>query len=63
MKPLLEAQRDIDRLALAFKQEKAFKFNQREMAYYERLYSILEPKAKARKHMGISLDYMKNHIC
>ena len=59
MKPFTEAKFDIQRLAAAFKKENAFKFNESEMAYFERLHELLTPKAKARKHMAAAMDYLK----
>ena len=63
MKPLQEAKVDIQRLAQAFKKEPAFKFNTNEMTYWEGIYAILQPKAKAKRHMDESLNYLKQHIC
>ena len=47
MKDFDIAKHDIDRLAQAFPQEPVFKFKQTEMTYFEKLYDILAPKAKA----------------
>ena len=63
MKPLQDAKNDIQKLAYAFKKEQAFKFNQTEMTYFERIIGVMEPKSKAKKHMGASIDYLKSHIC
>ena len=45
---IAEAKSDIFRLATAFPKEQAFKFSEKEMNYFERLYQILEPKPKAK---------------
>ena len=43
-----EAKSDILKLSMAFPKEQAFKFSEKEMSYFERLYRILDPKSKAK---------------
>jgi len=63
MKSLHDAKNDIQKLAFAFKKEPAFKFNQTELTYFERIIGVMEPKSNAKKHMGVSINYLKSHIC
>ena len=58
-----ESRNDIARLAVAFKKEPAFKFSEPEMTYFERLYRILDPKPKAKRHMSIAMEYLNKHVC
>ena len=58
MKGFEESRNDIQRLAAAFKKEPAFKFNENELTYFERLYRILDPKPKAKNHMKNAMEYL-----
>jgi hypothetical protein len=63
MKTLQTAKNDINRLALAFPKELIFKFSPHEMTWFEKLYAVLAPKAKAKKHMEEAMAYLESHIC
>ena len=63
MKGFEESRNDIQRLAAAFKKEPAFKFNENELTYFERLYRILDPKPKAKNHMKSAMEYLSKHVC
>lgn len=60
---MFEARQDIRNLSLAFGKEHAFRFNEQEITYFEKLFGILEPKLKAKSHMKVALDYLSQHIC
>ena len=51
MKKFEESRFDIQRLSRAYAKEPAFKFNESEMTYFEKLFRILDPKNKAKGHM------------
>ena len=51
MKEFEDSRNNIQKLAAVFKKEPAFKFNEKEMTYFEKLYRIMDPKLKAKKHM------------
>ena len=57
------AKSDISKLATAFPREQAFKFSEKEMNYFERLYQVLDPKLKAKQHMKAAFDFLGSHIC
>ncbi len=58
-----EAKKDISDLAQAFSKELAFKFNEQELTFFEKLVNILTPKPKVKKHMLNAYEYMKSHVC
>ena len=53
-----EAKKDIGDLSQAFSKELAFKFNEQELTYFEKLANMLTPKTKVKKHMQNAFEYI-----